>query len=85
METGESHEESAQGKVDLAHAAFTRVNPLHVLQELNKLRAAVACHPHALARLLEESYGQRGNLRWQRLQVGLISRRSSQSIHLPFK
>ncbi|AFR97120.2 hypothetical protein C343_05255 [Cryptococcus neoformans C23] len=37
-------------------------------KELNKLRAAVACHPHALARLLEESYGQRGNLRWQRLQ-----------------
>lgn len=26
METGESHEESAQGEVDLAHAAFARAN-----------------------------------------------------------
>lgn len=59
------------------------LTPGYVLQELNKLRAAVACHPHALARLLEESYGQRGNLRWQRLQVGFFDIRSSQSIHPP--
>ncbi|OCF34189.1 hypothetical protein I316_04139 [Kwoniella heveanensis BCC8398] len=37
-------------------------------KELRRLRAAVACHPHALARLLEETYGQRGVLRWDKLR-----------------
>lgn len=30
---------------------------------------AVACHPHALTRLLEESYGRRGAVRWQLINV----------------
>ncbi|WVQ84533.1 hypothetical protein IAT38_006687 [Cryptococcus sp. DSM 104549] len=37
-------------------------------EEYNHLRAAVACHPHALARLLAEAYGQRGAVRWERLR-----------------
>ncbi|WVR09568.1 hypothetical protein IAU60_006637 [Kwoniella sp. DSM 27419] len=37
-------------------------------ESLRRLRAAVACHPHALARLLEETYGQRGVIRWELLQ-----------------
>ncbi|WVW86307.1 hypothetical protein I302_108349 [Kwoniella bestiolae CBS 10118] len=40
-------------------------------RELQRLRAAVACHPHALTRLIEESYGQRGVLRHELL--GTIS------------
>ena len=39
------------------------------MKELNHLRAAVACHPHALARLLEEAYAQRGPMRYQLIQV----------------
>ncbi|WVN90915.1 uncharacterized protein L203_106160 [Cryptococcus depauperatus CBS 7841] len=38
-------------------------------KEFNRLRAAVACHPHAFARLLSESYGQRGASRWKRLET----------------
>lgn len=38
-------------------------------QELFQLRAAVACHPHALIRLLEEAYAQRGPLRYKLIQV----------------
>ncbi|WWC72157.1 uncharacterized protein I206_106117 [Kwoniella pini CBS 10737] len=37
-------------------------------KELQRLRAAVACHPHALTRLIEESYGQRGRLRQEVLR-----------------
>ncbi|WVQ74351.1 hypothetical protein IAR50_003951 [Cryptococcus sp. DSM 104548] len=37
-------------------------------KELSQLRAAVACHPHALLRLLEKSYYQRGACRWDRLR-----------------
>ncbi|WVF67240.1 hypothetical protein IAT40_001988 [Kwoniella sp. CBS 6097] len=38
-------------------------------KELRRLRAAVASHPHALARLLEETYGQRGVTRWDLLRT----------------
>ncbi|WVQ94839.1 hypothetical protein IAU59_001922 [Kwoniella sp. CBS 9459] len=37
-------------------------------KELRRLRAAVACHPHALKRLLEEAYGQSGVARWDLLR-----------------
>ncbi|WRT70087.1 uncharacterized protein IL334_007081 [Kwoniella shivajii] len=37
-------------------------------KELERLRAAVACHPHALTRLIEETYGQRGVMRWDLLR-----------------
>ncbi|ODN73394.1 hypothetical protein L202_07923 [Cryptococcus amylolentus CBS 6039] len=43
-----------------------------VFQELSQLRAAVACHPHALLRLIERSYYQRGASRWDRLRSILI-------------
>lgn len=42
-------------------------------QLLNELRAAVAVHPHALSRLVEEAYGLRGRQRYDRLQVSHIS------------
>ncbi|KAK6909267.1 hypothetical protein I203_103284 [Kwoniella mangroviensis CBS 8507] len=38
-------------------------------RELQRLRAAVACHPHALTRLIEEAYGQRGVIRHDLLKV----------------
>ncbi|TYJ57993.1 hypothetical protein B9479_001352 [Cryptococcus floricola] len=41
-------------------------------KELSQLRAAVACHPHALSRLIESSYYQRGASRWDRLRSILI-------------
>ncbi|KAK4685888.1 hypothetical protein P7C73_g4253, partial [Tremellales sp. Uapishka_1] len=34
-------------------------------KEYNKLRAAVSSHTHALERLLDEAYGQRGAVRWE--------------------
>ena len=36
---------------------------------MNDVRAAVAVHPHALARLVEEAYGQRGPLRFKLMRV----------------
>lgn len=36
----------------------------HASKALRQLRAAVACHPHALERLLKYSYGQGGSVRW---------------------
>ncbi|WWC95022.1 hypothetical protein V866_001874 [Kwoniella sp. B9012] len=38
-------------------------------RELRRLRAAVACHPHALTRLIEEAYGQRGVIRHDLLKA----------------
>lgn len=38
-------------------------------KELKMLRAAVACHPHAFYRLLENAYGQKGVTRWKLIQV----------------
>lgn len=35
------------------------------------MRAAVACHPHALTRLIEESYGVRGRVKWDLIKVTL--------------
>lgn len=36
----------------------------HASKALRQLRAAVACHPHALVRVLRYSYGQGGSVRW---------------------
>lgn len=36
----------------------------HAAKALRQVRAAVACHPHALQRLLRYSYGQGGSVRW---------------------
>ena len=38
-------------------------------QEMDKLRAAVSGHPHALLRLLQEAYGQRGAVKWSLINV----------------
>ncbi|BEI85147.1 hypothetical protein CcaverHIS002_0505480 [Cutaneotrichosporon cavernicola] len=37
----------------------------HLKKELTEVRAATACHPHALLRLIEECYGVRGRVRWE--------------------
>lgn len=36
----------------------------HASKAMRHLRAAVACYPHALTRLLKYSYGQGGSVRW---------------------
>lgn len=41
-------------------------------QELNEVRAATACHPHALTRLIEECYGMRGRVKWELIKVATI-------------
>lgn len=48
------------------------VSKLIPRQELAQLRAAVACHPHALTRVLEVAYAQRGPIRYQLIQVTLL-------------
>jgi hypothetical protein len=42
-------------------------------QDLRQVRQAAAVHPHALLRLLDQAYGQRGKIRWELMKVGAAS------------
>ncbi|CAK9781454.1 hypothetical protein CC85DRAFT_282726 [Cutaneotrichosporon oleaginosum] len=45
----------------------------HLKTELNEVRAASACHPHALTRLIEECYGVRGRVKWELIKNVTLS------------
>ncbi|GMK55805.1 hypothetical protein CspeluHIS016_0208610 [Cutaneotrichosporon spelunceum] len=45
----------------------------HLKKELTEVRAATACHPHALVRLIEECYGVRGRVKWELIKNVTLS------------
>ncbi|WWD19796.1 hypothetical protein CI109_104260 [Kwoniella shandongensis] len=61
------HAESSKAASIRKHRRLKAISEAQ--EHLNRLRAAVACHPHALTRLLEESYGQRGSVRWELIRA----------------
>ncbi|KAK8853369.1 hypothetical protein IAR55_004073 [Kwoniella newhampshirensis] len=67
VDTRFPHAESSRAASIREHRRLKAVKKAQ--KQLNKLRAAVACHPHALTRLLEETYGQRGVVRWELLRT----------------